>query len=457
MARYRFIFVGAGPAALAAANVLSGQGIREVLILDAGPDSSRRGCPGLNASTCLSCAGDLCQVTNGIGGSGAGFGNKLCQLPASDSVLSLAGPDALHPLRRGVADLIGYDPGPLPVEGGRPRKGLLKHYGSQALLRGEYRALVRRLLDGLAGIEIRHSSQVLNVEEGGSGDLVVRLASGECLSADRVVLSVGRSGGALTRRVFDGLGAMYEDGYPDIGVRLEADSELFQENFFYQDDPKYKFRSDLGIARTFCACRGGSIVPVKLGRGFNADGAFLNHRTERTNLALMVRSAIPLSPDALESWQDAVNAAAGGRLLLAELDAGFVDLKRLHESIVAAVPVWPSANHERLFDALVRNIVGGDCVTMFRTHLSADARIRVFGPSIDHHWPRPHLTAGFHTSIEGLDVIGDATGLSRGVIQAIASGYGWALNVCSAIPSHGTARFRHSPSAYRVRPPSAHA
>ena len=83
---WKYLFIGSGPATLTAVLSLPPGDQRRTVVLEAG-NEIRAVCPELKSKSCSSCDGELCHVVNGIGGSSAMFGNKLCHFPASASVL----------------------------------------------------------------------------------------------------------------------------------------------------------------------------------------------------------------------------------------------------------------------------------------------------------------------------------------------------------------------------------
>src|SRR3712207_5538283 len=98
-----YAFIGAGPASMVAASSIASGSAARVIVLEAGRPMRHRGCPGRKASNCTSCFGGLCHVTQGIGGSSAIFGNKLCHFPASEGVRELIGAPDLGAVNGAVA------------------------------------------------------------------------------------------------------------------------------------------------------------------------------------------------------------------------------------------------------------------------------------------------------------------------------------------------------------------
>jgi len=441
-----YVFVGAGPASLLAAGLLSreNRGAR-ILILETGEALSSRGCPGMRRHTCTNCSGDGCRVIMGVGGSSAGFGNKLCHFPASSGVLSLIPSELLQQVHDIVTHRLGRDFDVEPEIATIPLASVRrKFYSADVLFRKQYASLVGALLSALQDkVEVRSRTSVREVHKTSEG-FEVRLASSETIWTRKLILGTGRAGHRFVRETLTSLGASYGESLADIGIRLEARTDLFSDAFFYQNDPKFKFEhAQLGSSRTFCACRGGGIVPVKFGNGFFADGAFVNAPTGVTNAALMVRSDRALTSNEIDEWCKSVNMRSGRSLLLGEVSTRMGSVSR---DILDRIPVWPSQAHRSLMSELLDNVVGGKHVHMFKPTASEEV-VRIYGPAVDLYWPLPALSQGFRTAIDGLSVIGDAAGLSRGIVQAMTSGAAWALVEARGVATYDEVRADPSSSA----------
>ena len=275
---------------------------------------------------------------------------------------------------------------------------------------------------------IRSNTAVENIVKVGDSGFCVHISSGEMINAEHVVLGCGRSSHGFLRRMFEALGVAWEHPKQDIGIRLEAPTSLFTEDFTYQVDPKYKFvHASYGTSRTFCGCHGGIIVPVKFGQSFYADGAFGNHFTDSSNLAFMVRSREPLASHLLEEWCATLNSSARGSLLLGEVPLNITEPRKLVSAILALVPEWPSVAHQAMMSELLTLTLADDDLMLLGPRKQNSAILKVFGPAIDLYWPRPKLGKGLKTSVPGLFVLGDVTGVSRGFVQAMVSGATWAM------------------------------
>jgi hypothetical protein len=423
-----WVFVGAGPANLAAANVLLDKGETNILILDKGNPLHRRGCPGRRSNTCAGCSGGTCHVEAGEGGSSAIFGNKLCYFPASSGIQDFFSDETIGIASEYLNVLLSpiFRSGRLQDD--RRLDQNRKQYNADIILRSDYRRLIEKLLyRPRENSVIRTNAGVADVEMlEGSGFGLILKNSGR-IFAKRLILGCGRSGHEFTRSVMDKLGVRLAESTPDVGFRIEAPDRILNNSFFYQNDPKYKFKHALGgTSRTFCTCRGGAIIPVQLNNSVFADGAFLDEVTGRTNVAFMARSKSPISARDLEAWCTMVNNQASGRLLLGEVQLGGIAQNRCANKIVDLIKEWPNDDHYQILVDLLRHTLFGKH-PLIDFNASAEQAVRVFGPSIDQYWPSPLLTDGLGTGIKDLSILGDANGVSRGVVQALVSGASWAV------------------------------
>lgn len=439
---FDYTFVGAGPATISALEALiSGGIIGNTLVLEAGSGSARKICPGLKASRCTSCFGDFCHVTDGIGGSSATFGNKLCSFPASSGVRRLAGRENGE---NSPEFKVRQNDGPWSSVA--PLPGLLnrKVYNSDTLHFDEYRRSIENRVSEISRFaEIRSNAAVQTISQCSRNYHEITLENGQTIHSRNVIIATGRSGHQFSRSSFKTLGVVYQEQSADVGLRLECESDFIGPHFLYQRDPKFKFSlPGKGGARTFCTCIGGQIIPVKFGKGFYADGAFLKKDTRRTNFALMARTNENVRVDELEDWCSSVNYSAGWSLSLGTADLSTMSSSQLMDFVLESVGAWPTKTHRDLIYLLLKEIVGGDYIELFKECYSGDQRVRLFGPSVDRYWPAPSLGRGFSTNVDGVWVIGDAAGLSRGILQAEASGRGWAAHqsLLRAVPAVANSR-----------------
>lgn len=423
--RWNYVFIGAGPASLAATNILIERGVRDVLILEEGNRLAKRGCPGRPSHTCIKCPGGICHVIKGQGGSSASFGNKLCYFPASQSIKHYFSSEVMLAANNYLDVLLesNFRSSNHATELSQSQR---KHYIADILHQQKYQRLMTELLDRpVQHAYVRTNKSVVLVEKKQDSRFSILTADGDTFEAENVVLGCGRSSHVFLRQLFESLGVVFLENHPDIGLRFEAPSEVFSQHYSYQNDPKLKFdHGPRGTSRTFCACNGGAIVPVQFGDSHYAEGVFLNSRTSMNNLAFMARSRRAVSAQELERWCWSINKAYGGSLLLGEIELR-ADMSYLVDSIMSLLPTWPHEDHQIMMRELLQKSMSGE--RGFIDWSRCDGRkAKIYGPAIDLYWPAPQLQAGLRTSVEGLFVLGDATGVSRGIVQALISGAAWA-------------------------------
>lgn len=423
---FKYAFIGAGPATLSAVVELPLDDRKASVVIDAGFMVKRKVCPSLKSQSCSSCFEDKCHVINGVGGASATFGNKYCHFPASSGVQELM---SAQPIARVEASTHRRR-----VVVQHPNVPNRKVYDVNIAHADSYRATIQDLVsDVQSTTPILEGWSVERIERFGADWFRLVAESGESIDTENVVIATGRSGHIALRRWLDQLGIEYAENSPDIGVRIETPSNTISKQFLYQDDPKFKFDfGGLGQARTFCTCKGGQIVPVKFGNGFFADGAFVRKDTGRTNVALMARTGEVFEPQLLEEWCQSVNEASEGRLLLGAIDKFSGSDSTLEQDILDVIPEGPSPQYKKALQALLHRLLNDPSCQVFDGAKGEHGPLKVFGPSIDLYWPKVQLSRGFKASVEGIYVIGDAAGVSRGIVQAMAAGKSWAHSVSSS-------------------------
>ena len=422
---FKYAFIGAGPAALNAVAELPLDDRVASVIVDAGFRSERKVCPALKSQSCSSCFGEKCHVINGIGGASATFGNKYCHFPASSRIQELMNSESIA-----QANALGREYG---VVVQHPKVPNRKVYFVSIAHADSYRDAIDDLVaDVRSTTPILEGWTVESIDQLGADWFRLVSEAGEVIDTESVVIATGRSGHIALRRWLGQLNICYSENSPDVGVRIEAPSETISRQFLYQDDPKFKFNfGELGQARTFCTCRGGQVVPVKFGRGFFADGAFVRKDTGRTNVALMARTGETFEPQALAEWCESVNVANDGRLLLGAFDTLSDGNSELEAAILDVIPEGPSPRYKKTIQVLLHRLLNDPSCQVFDDSTKKRGPLKVFGPTIDLYWPKVQLSFGFKSSVEGVYVIGDAAGVSRGIVQAMVAGKSWAHSASS--------------------------
>ncbi|HEU0097393.1 MAG TPA: hypothetical protein VFQ67_01335 [Allosphingosinicella sp.] len=428
----RFLFIGSGPAALAAVISLRPNDRAASVILEAAPEREKV-CPGIKKKSCLSCDGELCPVINNVGGSSATLGNKICHFPASESVRKMPGTQHEEEFKRQLRRFLRRSRADMSRSAWPSKQlsvnALQKFYNADRLMRDEYRTILINMISlAKRHVRVLANHPVQSIRKRADGRFIVSGDFQETFIAENVVVATGRSGFAESARMFEEVGIRYSIPNIDVGYRLEVDSDILNEQFFYQVDPKYKFfYPGLGSGRTFCTCRDGSIIPVKMGNAYFADGAFLKAPTGKTNFAIMARCNRKIDVSIIQDWCRAQNVRNGKTLAAGEIELRGAE-GLLSDRICDLLPDGPIPEHTELIKRLTSDALSlaGSPVSSHGFSEGRAARIRVYSPAIDRYWPCPELRGNFEASVKGIWIIGDAAGLSRGIGQAIYSGVSWA-------------------------------
>ncbi|MEM0296026.1 MAG: FAD-dependent oxidoreductase [Candidatus Korarchaeum sp.] len=444
------LVVGAGPAGIfAAMEVKKSLPSAEVTIVEMGKDIRGRRCPLKSAGRCLACP--TCDVMSGFGGAGTFSDGKLnLTKEVGGDLASLIGDkefwDLVEYVDRTFIELGAPDQvyGEELEEVERLRRKALKaglllvpfrirHMGSD---RG-YRVLLnlRRRIEEM-GIEVRFGIPATRILTDGKRVSGVALSNGEELKASYVVLTPGRVMESWLVSEMRRLGVKVNGGKVDLGVRVEVPYEVMREFTDVLYEPKLIYYSDTfdDKVRVFCVNPRGEVVTESYWGIVTVNGISRNDlKTENTNFALLVTTEFT------EPYRDTIsyalsiakmaNEIAGNQPIVQRLG----DLKRGRRSTEARLsrsvvrPTLPGATpgdlsfvlpFRYLKDVLemlkaMNEIMPG----IYSDHtLLYGVEVKLYGAKID---LKPNLETKV---IEGLYAGGDGAGVSRGLVQAAASG-----------------------------------
>ncbi len=446
--RWDAVVVGAGAAGIFAARTLGAAGAR-TLVLELGEGPEDRHCPRLQAEgPCCRCS--PCHVLAGWGGAGAFSDGKLTLSPRVGGLLGEVVPaQALEPLLAEVdavylghgapAAVHGRDVPEFPALAARAgAAGLtlvenpVRHMGTDGC---------RRVLAGLyrevgAGAELRFGVRAEGVEVVDGRVMGVRVA-GEVIPAAAVVLAPGRLGAPWIREVAERAGIRCRPNPVDVGVRVECPAAVLAP----VTDPLYEAKLYCQTptfgdeVRTFCMNPRGEVVHEVYEDCLTVNGhAYAEASGEATNFALLVKTAFT------EPFDDPI---AYGKSIarLANLLAGGVLVQRY-----ADLAEGRRSTPERLGRAAIRPTLGeatpGDLsfalphrhlVGLLETLRALDAFCPgvagpdtfLYGVEVKFYSSRVEVDRSLATPVGGLYAAGDGAGVSRGLVQASASGV-WA-------------------------------
>ncbi len=453
------VIVGAGPAGIFAALELSRHPHLRIVILDKGDDIDRRTCPlRERGGTCRHC--QPCAVLNGWGGAGAFSDGKLTLSPAVGGHLAaILGETQAAELIRYVDDLYRQFGAPEKVHGiytdeiedlekRATLAGLhfvyvpIRHIGTEHCV-----DLMRAMRDALLarGVTIRPRTEVAAILTDNGQVHGVETRKGEQIEAAAVILAPGREGAAWLEKTAKQLKLTLASNPVDLGVRVEVPAPVLEPitRLVYESKFIYYSAAFDDQIRTFCMCPYGEVSTEFAGDVMTVNGhSFAEHRTANTNFALLV------SKNFTEPFNDPIaygksvarlaNLLSGGILVqrLGDLEAGRRSTpERLSRSIVR--PTLPSATPGDLNLVLPYRYVI-DILEMLHALDEiapgvASRHTLLYGVEAKFYSNRLQLTPAMETEVAGLFACGDGAGVTRGLIQASASGVVAARTILSRL------------------------
>ena len=446
--KYDVIIVGAGPAGIFAALELSEKSALKVLILDKGADIDKRHCIMHETnSECKHCR--PCSVLSGWGGAGAYSDGKLTLSPDVGGWLpSILPRETVEALIREVDALYVHYGATETIHGGNKdeierlqkesaRAGLrliadpIRHMGtdrSADILRAMRDELLAR------GVTVRLRAEVVSILTTNSHAVGVELRDGTQVHGNFIVLAPGREGAPWLTNQAKELELELERNPVDLGVRVELPATVLEPltSILYEPKLIYFSRAFDDRVRTFCVCPYGEVTSEYYGDLQTVNGhSYAERRTLNTNFALLV------SKKFTEPFNNPIEYGKSIAHLANLLGDGVI-VQRLGD-----LEQGRRSTQERMSRSLVRPTLAsatpGDLGLVFPyRHLANllemlkamdeltpgvySRHTLLYGVEVKFYSSRLHLNSALETRISNLFAAGDGAGVTRGVIQASASG-----------------------------------
>ena len=455
---YNVAIVGAGPAGIfTALEIVKLKPDWKVVLIEKGQKIEKRKCPLREGSEkCVSCK--RCGLLCGWGGAGAFSDGKLTLTP------DVGGNLVDYMPRKEVESLIDYADnlylkyGATDEVFGTDRKIFedIEHQATLAELKLVYSPVrhlgTERSLDVLKNMQDYLDEKITILNNVSVKSLIVEceqvkgmvLDNGDIIKAEYTVIAPGREGADWLTQEFAKNKIGMVNNAVDVGVRVELPAPVFEPltDKLYESKLVYHSPTFGDEVRTFCMNPNGEVVQENYSGISTVNGhSYANIKTKNTNFALLVSEKFtePFK-DPITYGQHIASLAnmLGGGILVQRfgdlLDGRRSTPDRIRNSIItptltSAVPgdlslVIPYRQMKSIIEMLfaLDKIAPG----------TASRYTLLYGIEVKFYSARVKLTNELETEgVQKLFAIGDGAGVTRGLIQASASGVHVARTICA--------------------------
>jgi uncharacterized FAD-dependent dehydrogenase len=440
------IIVGAGPAGIFSALELADKTDLSILMLDKGPAIDQRKCPASRGLGCVNC--DPCSLLAGWGGAGAfsdgkltlstevgGWLNEYCTEEKLWKLLKCV--DNTYLKFGATKHLYGASPEKFAeIERKASFAGLklvpqkVRHMGTEKCAE-----TLRKMRDHLEDrVDIRTRTDVKSLLVKVDKIEGVETSNGEKFYGKYVIVAPGRIGAEWLKTEAEILGLKTLNNPVDVGVRVEVQAAIMEELTKTLYEPKliYHSKSFDDQVRTFCVAPLGEVITESYDGVLTVNGqSYAERKTKNTNFAILVSTSFT------EPFREPI---AYGKYIarLSNLLSGGVIIQRLGD-----LKAGRRSTEERVKRSLcvptLKNATPGDLSFVLPYRYLADIKemlqaldnvapgiysndTLLYGIEVKFYSSRLELTDQLETRIKNLFTIGDGAGVSRGLIQASASG-----------------------------------
>lgn len=455
---YNVAIVGAGPAGIfTALEIVKLRPEWKVVLVEKGQRIEKRKCPIREGSPkCVNCK--RCGLLCGWGGAGAFSDGKLTLTP------DVGGHLVDYMSRQKAEELIKYADdlylkyGATDEVFGTDMKTFeeIEHQATLAelkLVHSPVRHLgTERSLDVLKSMQDDLEDKITIINNSAAKQLIVEceqvkglvLENGEEIRAEYTIIAPGREGADwLTKEFADHKIGMVNNAV-DVGVRVELPAPVFEPitSKLYESKLVYYSPKFGDCVRTFCMNPNGEVVQENYNGIATVNGhSYANIKTKNTNFALLV------SEQFTEPFKEPI--AYGQHIArLANMLAGGILVQRFGD-LLEGKRSTPERLKSSIIEPTLKCATPGDLslVLPYRQLTSiiemlfaldkiapgtASRYTLLYGIEVKFYSARVKLTDELETEgVKNLFAIGDGAGVTRGLIQASASGIHVARTICN--------------------------
>ena len=448
---YDIAIIGGGIGGLFAAYKLKKEKSKlKIAIFDKGPELEDRKCFAVDGKPCVHCK--TCAITSGIAGSGAfsdakfnigtAYGGTLADELTEKVAMEYI--ESVDTILEHFADYIGY---PTIYKSNEDLK-LKCLQNNLQLLDMNVRHLgtdrnfliMKKIISHLRdeGVSIFSKTKCRKIKKNGDGNFEVYLIQGldnEIVIAKKVIVATGRGGADFVKQLCNDFKIQTEANSVDVGVRVEMKDSIWKEfsSKIYEPKILYKTKTFEDKCRMFCFNQGG-IVSAENNRGIiTANGhSFADYSKKTDNCNFAILSSIHFTDpfdqptEYAENISRMANMIGDGNVIVQR----FGDLirgRRTNKHRLAQNTVKPTLKAtagdislvlpHRILTNIIETIYALDKVAPG----TANDDTLLYGCESKYYSLKPKHNENFEVC-DGIYLIGDGSGITRGLSQAGAMG-----------------------------------